>query len=106
MKRDRPSKPPVELSQKAANLLWEMESLVTENRLSNVLSKFGPVKDGDFGRLIQLFSADVLKDFEKERKGETDSLQKAERKQLTKKLGRSCAYLIRMNFRNILDGEF
>ena len=106
MKRDRPSKPPVELSREAADLLAEMESLVTENRLSNVLSKFGPVTDKDFGTLIQLFSADVLKDFERDHEGEINSLQKSERKQLTKKLGRSCACLIRTNFRNILDGEF
>ena len=56
--------------------------------------------------MIQLSSADVLKDFEKDHEGETDSLQKSERKQLTKKLGRSCACLIGTNFRNILDGEF
>ena len=106
MKRDRQSKPPVELSREAADLLAEMESLVAENRLRNVLSKFGPVTDKDFGTLIQLFSADVLKDFEKDHEGEFEALQKSERKQLTKTLGQSCAYLIRMNFRNILDGEF
>ena len=106
MKRDRQSKPPVELSQEAADLLAEMESLVVENRLRNVLSKFGPVKDKDFGTLIQLFSADVLEDFGKDHEGKFESLQKSERKQLTKTLGQSCAYLIRMNFRNILDGEF
>ncbi len=106
MKKNRPGKPPEKLSDEASTLLSELDSLTTENRLRNVLSKFGPVKDKDFGTLIQLFAEDVLKDFNKDREQSFAALEKKEQKQLTQKLSQRCAYIIRTNFRNILDGEF
>ena len=104
--RDRPRKPRMTLSSKAVELFNEMGSLITENRLRNVLSKIGPIGQKEFGKLIQLLSKDVLEDFFKDHIEEYDGLEKKERKQLTRKLSQRCAELIRRNFINIVDGEF
>ncbi|MBU4426185.1 MAG: hypothetical protein KKB35_05560 [Proteobacteria bacterium] len=104
--RDRPKKPQMTLSEKGGELFNEMLSLITENRLRNVLSKIGPIGQKEFGKLIQLFSKDILEDFFKDYLEEYNGLAKKEQKQLTRKLSQKCAELIRLNFRNIVDGEF
>jgi len=104
--RDRPKKPKMTLSEKSEELFNEMESLITENRLCNVLSKTGPIGQKEFGKLIQLFSKDILDDFFKDYLEEYNGLEKKEQKQLTRKLSQKSAELIRLNFMNIVDGEF
>jgi UTP-glucose-1-phosphate uridylyltransferase len=94
------------LSEKGGELFNEMWSLITENRLRNVLSKTGPIGQKEFGKLIQLFSKDILADFFKDHIEEYNGLAKKEQKQLTRKLSQQCAELIRHNFMNIVDGEF
>jgi len=104
--RDRPKKPPMTLSAKGEELFNEMGSLITENRLRNVLSKIGPIGQKEFGKLIQLFSKDILEEFFKDHIEEYNGVEKKEQKQLTRKLSQKCAELIRLNFMNIVDGEF
>lgn len=104
--RDRPKKPPMTLSAKGKELFSEMGNLITENRLRNVLSKIGPIGQKEFGNLIQLFSKDILDEFFKDHIEEYNGLEKKEQKQLTRKLSQKCAELIRVNFMNIVDGEF
>lgn len=104
--RDRPKKPPMTLSAKGEELFGEMGNLITENRLRNVLSKIGPIGQKEFGKLIQLFSKDILDEFFKDHIEEYNRLEKKEQKQLTRKLSQKCAELIRLNFLNIVDGEF
>ena len=104
--RDRPKKPPVTLSAKGKELFGEMGNLITENRLRNVLSKIGPIGQKEFGKLIQLFSKDILDEFFKDHMEKYNGLEKKEQKQLTRKLSQKCAELIRLNFMNIVDGEF
>ena len=104
--KNRPQKPQMTLSEKGEKLLNEMVSLVTENRLRNVLSKIGQIEQKEFGKLIQLFSKDILEDFFKDYLEEYNELEKKEQKQLTGKLNKQCAELIRRNFSNIVDGEF
>jgi hypothetical protein len=94
------------LSEKGEEPFNEMESLITENRLRNVLSKTGPIGQKEFGKLIQLFSKDILDDFFKDYLEEYNGLEKKEQKQLTRKLSQKSAELIRLNFMNIVDGEF
>jgi len=96
----------MKLSAKARELFSEMGNLITENRLRNVLSKIGPIKQKEFGKLIQLFSKDILDEFFKDHIEEYNGLEKKEQKQLTRKLSQKCAELIRLNFMNIVDGEF
>ena len=104
--RNRPQKPQMILSEKGEKLFNEMVSLITENRLRNVLSKIGQIEQKEFGKLIQLFSKDILEDFFKDYLEEYNGLVKKEQKQLTSKLSQKCAELIRRNFSNIIDGEF
>ena len=104
--RDGHKRPHMPLSEKGGELFNEMWSLITENRLRNVLSKTGPIGQKEFGKLIQLFSKDILADFFKDHIEEYNGLAKKEQKQLTRKLSQQCAELIRHNFMNIVDGEF
>lgn len=104
--RDRPKKPQMTLSAKGEELFNEMGSLITENRLRNVLSKIGPVGQKEFGKLIQLFSKDILGEFFKDHIEEYNGLEKKEQKQLTRRLSQKCTELLRLNFMNIVDGEF
>jgi len=104
--RDRPKKPPVKLSATGKELFSEMGNLITENRLRNVLSKIGAIGQKEFGKLIQLFSKDILDEFFKDHMEEYNGLEKKEQKQLTRKLSQKCAEMIRLNFLNIVDGEF
>lgn len=104
--RDRPKKAQMTLSAKGEELFNEMGSLITENRLRNVLSKIGPIGQKEFGKLIQLFSKDIVEEFFKDHIEEYNGLAKKEQKQLTRKLSQKCAGLIRLNFMNIVDGEF
>ncbi len=104
--RDRPKKLPMTLSAKGEELFSEMGRLITENRLRNVLSKIGLIGQKEFGKLIQLFSKDILDEFFKDHIEEYNGLEKKEQKQLTRKLSQKCAELIRLNFLNIVDGEF
>jgi hypothetical protein len=67
-----------------------MGSLITENRLRNVLSKIGPIGQKEFGKLIQLFSKDILNDFFKDYLDDYNGLAKKEQKQLTRKLSQPC----------------
>lgn len=96
----------ITLSQESEYLLGELISNVTENRLRNVLSKFGPVTDKDFGKIMGLMVKDVYEDFFKDHKEAYESLDKAESKELQKLLGSETANLIRSNFLNIVDGVF
>ncbi|MBF0102364.1 MAG: hypothetical protein HQK77_15790 [Desulfobacterales bacterium] len=92
-----------ELSQNAVELLDDLMSFVTENRLNNVLSKTGPIEKTEFGKLLCAYSADVLEDFYKEYAPLFNSLDKKEQKYLTRKLNEKSAALIRLNFLNIVD---
>ena len=67
------------------NLLPVVEEYITENRLNNVASKIGHVSvPRDTGKLIGLFSKDILEDFLKEHSGEYAALEKSEQKVLNR----------------------
>jgi len=72
-------------SEELNNLLLVAEEYVTENRLNNVASKIGQISvPRDTGKLIGLFSKDILDDFLKERSGEYAVLEKNEQKILNR----------------------
>jgi Rnl2 family RNA ligase len=80
---------------------------ITENRLRNVMSKFGPVGQKQFGPLLGAMSKDVIEDHIKEDSPNvTDIEEKKERTVLTKMMNEEIKNLIRPNFTNIIDGEF
>ena len=66
-------------------LLPVMEEYVTENRLHNVVSKIGEVSlPKETGKLIGLFSKDILDDFLKEHASQYALLEKSEQKLLNR----------------------
>lgn len=96
----------ITLSENAQKLSEEILTCVTENRLRNVLSKLGQIKQEQFGFLMKEFTGDVLKDFYKDNGDEFDKIDKTEKKLVTKVMSSECANLIRTNFLNIIDGLF
>ena len=74
-----------EYSEQLVELLAVVEDYVTENRLNNVASKIGQISvPKDTGKLIGLFSKDILEDFLKEHSCEYAELEKSEQKILNR----------------------
>lgn len=93
-------------SEPAQELLDEILTYVTENRLRNVLSKMEQVTDRHFGIIVGNMNRDIMDEFLKDFKERFVSLEEKERKFITKKMGHEVMTLVRKNFVNILDGQF
>jgi Rnl2 family RNA ligase len=78
---------------------------VCENRLRNVLSHIGEVKQNEFGKILGLMGKDVIEDFIKD-VPEFLELEKKERKEVQRFLNGKVGFLIRPNFANIIDGTY
>jgi Rnl2 family RNA ligase len=87
------------LSESGAHLLQELGSLVTENRLDNVLSKRGetpyPVPKDYFGDVMKEFSLDVWEEFNKDFKTEYEKLENVEQKKISKEMNQEAAKLVK-----------
>lgn len=94
------------VSEKIQNIFNEINNLITENRLQNVLSKFGSVTQKDFGKLSGLYIRDILLEYKKDNDDKINSLEKKDKKILNKMVGKESSTLIRSNFLNIIDGNF
>ena len=90
-KKERVKKPK-ELTNEDINNIDLLDSLINDNRLLSVLSKdFTEPTFKDFGKIMQLFSEDVIKDFEKESEIMFKDLSDVVRK----RLGGRCAEVLR-----------
>lgn len=89
-----------EVSHKVIQLQEAIQGYITKNRLSNVLSKIGPISSKDFGRVMGLFSKDVVVDFEKDYQDTMEDLDKKERKLITKSIAGSIAALVKQELMN------
>lgn len=78
---------------------------ICENRLKNVLSHIGEVKQSEFGKILGLMSKDVIEDFGKD-VPEFLEMDKKERKEVQRFLNGKVGFLIRPNFANIVDGTY
>jgi Rnl2 family RNA ligase len=77
-------------------LLVVTEEYVTENRLNNVVSKIGHVSiPKEMGKLIGLFSKDILEDFLKEHASGYALLEKSEQKILNRHINKQATDLIK-----------
>ena len=95
-KRNKLFVEPIPFSDMLKSLIVEAEAFVTENRLANVVSHIGEVHfPKDFGKVMGLFSKDVLADFLKEHGGEFDNLDKCEQKTLNKEVNKLCTALVK-----------
>jgi len=78
------------------NLLPVTEQYITENRLNNVVSKIGQISvPKDTGKLIGLFSKDILDDFLKEHSGNYAAIEKSEQKILNRHINSLATDLIK-----------
>lgn len=75
-------------------LCEEIAKYITENRLNNVVSKIGTITQKDFGKLLGLYSKDVLEEFKKTHKIEYDKLEKFEIKFINKFLNTQAGNLL------------
>lgn len=90
---------PIPYSEALKSLIEEADVYVTENRLTNVLSHIGEVVlPKDFGKVMGLFSKDVLEDFLKEHGSAYTALDKCEQKSLNKELNKLCTTLVKRVF--------
>jgi len=86
-------------SEQLNNLLFVVEQYVTENRLNNVISKIGHVSmPKELGKLIDLFSEDILEDFLKENSGNFAVLEKNEQKIFSRHLRNISAKMIKEKY--------
>lgn len=95
-----------EPTQECQDLLAEIMTYLTENRLRNVLSKMEKITDRQFGMIVGNMNRDVMDEFLKDFKDRFVALEEKERKMITKRMGNASMELIRSNFLNILDGNF
>ncbi len=106
-KRNKLFAEPVPYSESLIALLPEVEAYVTETRLSNVVSHIGEVSfPKDFGKVIGMFSKDILDDFLKEHGGAYSALDKCEQKSLNRELNKLATRFVKATFMNqayILD---
>lgn len=98
-KRHVPQKEAAKITETGERLLQELQSMVTENRLRNVLSKREempyPVPKEYFGEIMKAFIGDVLEEFNKDFEEEYDNLDKKEQKLISKQLNQDAAKLVR-----------
>jgi len=98
-KKKRPKKEEVKITEAGERLLEELQSMVTENRLQNVLSKREempyPVPQNYFGDVMKAFIGDIMEEFNKDFQEEYDQLDKKEQKKISKKLNQEAAKLVR-----------
>jgi Rnl2 family RNA ligase len=76
----------VHFSEKAQEIWEEIQKYVTANRLNNVVSKIGEFEPKIIGKVIGLFSQDILEDFQKDFPTIFTAIEKEEQKRINKKL--------------------
>jgi Rnl2 family RNA ligase len=98
-KRPIIQKEEIPLGETGEKLLQELESLVTENRLQNVLSKRGempyPLPPNYFGEVMKEFSQDIWKEFNKDFEAAYDQLDNKVQKKISKTMNTSAAKLVK-----------
>jgi Rnl2 family RNA ligase len=86
IRKDRPIQKEVHFSENAKNIWEEIQKYATVNRLNNVVSKIGEFEPKMIGKVIGLFSQDILEDFEKDFPKVFTTIEKEEQKRINKKL--------------------
>ena len=94
-KRHRPIKKEAPLSEKVLELKAAILDYATDNRLSNVLSKTGPVTQKDIGKVLGMFNKDIVEDFSKDYQEAIVDLEKTEFKLIKKSIGKTTALMVR-----------
>jgi len=97
--KKRPKKQPVKITSAGDKLLEELRSMVTENRLQNVLSKRGempyPVPKDYFGQVMKALNDDIWEEFNKDFEQAFINLDKQEQKKIAKMVNQEASQLVR-----------
>ncbi len=92
----KPKKPDAVISQGLTSEIALVSLYVTENRLNNVVSHIGEVEfPRDLGKVIGMFSKDILDDFLKEHSADYYALEKPEQKLLNKEINLQAQKLVK-----------
>ena len=84
-----------ELTEEASFLCEKIYNLITQNRLTNLISKIGEViPEKDLGKVLGLYNKDALTDFMKTFQDKYDALEKHESKAVNKFLNKHAGQLI------------
>jgi len=95
-RRPKIQKPDPVLSENLTTLMAQVSLYVTENRLNNVVSHIGEVSmPKDLGKVLGLFSKDILDDFVKENSADYYALEKPEQKLFNKELNAQAGKLVK-----------
>ncbi|MFP3593164.1 RNA ligase, Rnl2 family [Chryseobacterium sp. SIMBA_038] len=86
VRKDKPAQKEVHFSETAQEIWEEIQKYATVNRLNNVVSKIGEFEPKMIGKVIGLFSQDILEDFEKDFPKVFTTIEKDEQKRINKKL--------------------
>lgn len=92
-----------ELEPTIAEMIESASAYLTEARLSNVLSKTGPISSKQFAYLSGLMSQDVIKDLVKDNEEKYLALGENEQKKMRTEVNKLTQDWIRPQFVNILD---
>ncbi len=93
------------LEEHEIKVLDKAQEYITESRLHNVLSAICQITDKQFGKLMGLFTQDVLEELQKDCP-EMQEWPKLRLKYFHKSLIASTSVFIRKRFLNIIDGTF
>lgn len=102
-KKAKPKNEVFELSEDESDLLNELLSYNTEQRVSNVISKIGTVTNKDFGRILGLTTQDILEEFTKETERDPKTEAEDNWKQFLKLLQADVGKTVREQFVKALD---
>lgn len=94
IKKDEP------LSEQIIKLQEAILTYTTENRLNNVISKIGEVTEKDFGKVLGMFSKDIVEDFLKDYHEVTEDLDKKELKIIKKSMNKTASELVKIRLRS------
>ncbi|MGB1242189.1 MAG: RNA ligase, Rnl2 family [Chitinophagales bacterium] len=90
-----------QLPEKIVKLREAISTYVTENRLNNVLSKIGAVTLKDFGKVMGLFSKDIVEDFLKDYEEVVNDLEKQEWKSVKKSISYEASGMVRNKLKRL-----
>ena len=102
-RKAKPKNEVFELSDEESDLLNELLSYNTEQRVSNVISKIGAVTNKDFGRILGLTTQDILEDFTKDTDRDPKTEAEDNWKQFLKLLQTDVGKTVREQFVKALD---
>lgn len=101
IRKDRPVQKEVRFSENAQNIWNEISKYATLNRLNNVISKIGEFEPKMIGKVIGLFSKDILEDFEKDFPKAFTTIEKEEQKRINKKLNSLVIDVVKEELMNV-----